>query len=139
MTRGPLLARLPSWNCLGKLRALRARTGQWQRWSLSWALVALATLVAFAVGWPGVWGIIVGGGFIGLSTFLYAAGLELVMRRGSPRLAIGILFVKLAAFLGLGWLVFSSGEYRPDPMGFALGVSCLPTAAVWEAVRTRKE
>lgn len=104
-----------------------------------WGLVAVAALVAFALGRPGVGGVLLGGGAIGLSTFLYAAGFKVVMRSGSPRLAIGILFVKLAAFLGLGWLVFSSGEYRPDPMGFALGVSCLPTAAVWEAVRTRKE
>lgn len=105
-----------------------------------WALVALAALVAFALGRPGTaWGIVVGGSAIGFSTFLYAAWFMVAVRRGSPRLAIGILFVKLAAFLGLGWLVFSSGEYRPDPMGFALGVSCLPTAAVWEAVRTRKE
>jgi hypothetical protein len=103
-----------------------------------WALVALAAAVALAIGRP-VYGILLGGGAIGLSTFLYAAGFAVVMRRGSPRLAIGILFVKLAAFLGLGWLVFSSREYRPDPMGFALGVSCLPTAAVWEAVRTRKK
>jgi hypothetical protein len=103
-----------------------------------WALVALAAAVAVVFGLP-AYGILLGGGAIGLSTFLYAAGFGVVMRRGSPRLAIGILFVKLAAFLGLGWLVFSSGEYRPDPMGFALGVSCLPTAALWEAVRTRKE
>lgn len=104
-----------------------------------WGLVVLSALVALVVGRPGVGGVLLGGGAIGLSTFLYAAGFKVVMRRGSPRLAIGILFVKLAAFLGLGWLVFSLGEYRPDPMGFALGVSCLPTAAVWEAVRTRKE
>lgn len=104
-----------------------------------WALVALAALVAAVAGRPGVGGVLLGGTAIGVSTFLHAAGFRVVMRRGSPRLAIGILFVKLAAFLGLGWLVFSSGEYRPDPMGFALGVSCLPAAAVWEAVGTRKE
>lgn len=104
-----------------------------------WALVALACLVALIAGAPGVWGVLVGGGAIGLSTWLYAAGFRVVLKRGSPRLAIGILFVKLAAFLGLGWIVFSSGEYRPDPIGFALGVSCLPTAAVWEAVATGKE
>jgi len=54
-------------------------------------------------------------------------------------LAIGILFVKLVAFLGLGWLVFAaSEELRPDPLGFAVGVSCMPVAAVWEAVRARR-
>jgi hypothetical protein len=55
-------------------------------------------------------------------------------------LAFGILFVKVALFLGLGWLVFEASEaYRPDPVGFALGVSCMPVAAVWEAVRVRKD
>lgn len=104
-----------------------------------WALVALAAFASYVVWRPAVYGVLLGGGAIGLSTFLYTVWFGIASRRGSPRLAIGVLFVKLAAFLGLGWLVFSSGEYRPDPMGFALGVSCLPTAAVWEAVRTRKE
>jgi hypothetical protein len=49
-----------------------------------------------------------------------------------------MLFVKLAAFLGLGWVLFASGvEHRPDPIGFALGLTCFPAAAVWEAMRAR--
>ena len=79
-----------------------------------------------------------GGAAIGLSLFLYAAVFTVVLRRASPRLAIGILFVKLVAFLGLGWLVLASEELRPDPLGFAVGVSCMPVAAVWEAVRARR-
>jgi hypothetical protein len=104
-----------------------------------WALVG--SLAALAAVWarPHLWGIVVGGAAIGLSLFLYAAGFTVVLRRASPRLAIGILFVKLVAFLGLGWLVFSaSEELRPDPLGFAVGVSCMPVAAVWEAVRARR-
>ncbi len=104
-----------------------------------WGLVAVTCLAVLASGRTGAGGVLVGGGAIGLSTYLYAAGFRLLLRGGSPRLAIGILFVKLAAFLGLGWLVFSAGDYRPDPTGFALGVSCLPAAAVWEAVVTGKK
>jgi hypothetical protein len=48
------------------------------------------------------------------------------------------LFAKLAAVLGLGWLAFASGRGRPDPLGFALGVTCFPAAVVWDAVRGRK-
>jgi hypothetical protein len=104
-----------------------------------WALVG--SLAALAAVWarPQLWGIVVGGTAIGLSLFLYAIGFGVVLRRGSRRLAIGILFVKLGAFLGLGWLVFSASEaLRPDPLGFAVGVSCMPVAAVWEAVRARR-
>lgn len=104
-----------------------------------WGLVIATSLMVAALGRQGAGGVLVGGGAIGLSTYLYAAGFRLLLRGGSPRLAIGILFVKLAAFLGLGWLVFSAGDYRPDPTGFALGVSCLPAAAVWEAVVTGKK
>jgi len=40
--------------------------------------------------------------------------------------------------VGLGWLAFTSRTVlRPDPIGFALGLTCFPLAAVWEAVRTR--
>jgi hypothetical protein len=50
-----------------------------------------------------------------------------------------MLFVKFLAFLGLGWLVFAASDaYRPDPLGFVVGVSCMPVAAVWEAIRAGK-
>ena len=79
-----------------------------------------------------------GGAMMGLSLALYAALFQLVVREGHRRLAIGLLFAKLAAFLGLGWLAFASGSVRPDPLGFAFGVTCCPAAVVWEAVRGRK-
>jgi hypothetical protein len=85
-----------------------------------------------------VGGVLLGGGALGLSVFLYAFGLRLVLKSRRPRLAIGVLFVKLSAFLGLGWLAFASGrDLRPDPIGFALGLTCFPVAAVWEALAMR--
>jgi len=103
-----------------------------------WALVTAAAGGFLAAGRPGVGGVVLGGAVIGLSVLLYAVGLRWVLRRGHPRLAIGLLSVKLLAFLGLGWLAFASGrEHRPDPIGFAVGITCFPAAAVWEAMRAR--
>ena len=104
-----------------------------------WGLVGLTAATAAIAGRPGVGGVLLGGGALGLSVFLYALGLRLVLRSGRPRLAIGVVFVKLAAFLGLGWLAFASGRaFQPDPIGFALGLSCFPAAAVWEAMAMRE-
>ncbi len=103
-----------------------------------WGLVAIVAVAAAASGRAGVGGILVGGGIIGLSVFLYSVGLRALVARAGPRLAIGLLFVKLLAFLGLGWWFFASGrEHRPDPIGFAVGLTCFPVAAVWEAMRVR--
>ena len=103
-----------------------------------WGLVVASAIAFAAAGRPGVGGVLIGGGAIGLSVLLYAGGLRVMLRRARPRLAIGLLSVKLLAFLGLGWFVFASGrEHRPDPIGFAMGISCFPAAAVWEAMRTR--
>ena len=67
-------------------------------------------------------GVVVGGAAIGLSTFLYATLFAAAVKGSSRRLAFAMLFVKLAAFLGLGWLVFVASEaYRPDPLGFVVG------------------
>jgi hypothetical protein len=111
------------------LRRLQAR---------HWALVALAAAAASATGRLGAGGILLGGGLIGLSVFLYSVGLRAVLGRAGPRLAIALLFAKLLAFLGLGWWAFASGrEHRPDPIGFAVGLTCFPVAAVWEAMRVR--
>jgi len=111
------------------LRGLQAR---------HWVLVGLATAAAAVAGWPGAGGVMAGGATIGVSMLIYAVGLRALLRRSSPSLAIGLLFAKLAAFLGLGWLLFTGGhEQRPDPIGFAVGLTCLPVAAVWEAMRTR--
>jgi len=102
-----------------------------------WLLVAGAAIVAGATGLVGAGGVLIGGTVIGLSLLLYAAALGALLRRRS-RLAIGLSFVKLAALLGLGWMVFVELPYRPDPIGFAVGVSCLPAAAVWEALHVRR-
>ena len=104
-----------------------------------WMLVLVMTAVALAVaGAPGAGGVLAGGAMIGISLALYAALFRLVVVGGRRRLAIGLVFAKLAAFLGLGWLAFASGSVRPDPLGFAFGVTCCPAAVVWEAVRGRK-
>lgn len=80
-----------------------------------------------------------GGGLIGLSVLLYASAIDLLVRRSRVRLAIGLLFVKLLVLLGLGWLGFAAGtDRRPDPVGFALGLTCFPVAAVWEALQRQK-
>jgi hypothetical protein len=104
-----------------------------------WLLVALATAVSAFREPSLVWGIVLGGAAIGLSMLLYAGLFLVAFRRRSGRLAFVMLSVKFAAFLGLGWLVFAASEaYRPDPIGFVVGVSCMPAAVVWEAVRARK-
>jgi hypothetical protein len=77
-----------------------------------------------------------GGVAIGLSVLLTSAGLRAALQ-GGARLAIGMLSVKLLLLLGLWWLAFAKGVGRPDPIGFALGVSCFPISAVWEALRVR--
>ncbi len=103
-----------------------------------WLFVGLTAGAAFAFDGPGPGGVILGGAMMGLSLAVYAALFRLVVAGGHRRLAIGLLFAKLGAFLGLGWLAFASGDVRPDPLGFAFGVTCCPAAVVWEAVRGRK-
>ena len=104
-----------------------------------WLLVGACACASLSFGHPGLGGVLLGGGAIGLSLLLYAAGLGPLVRRRCPRLAIGVLFVKLLTLVGLGWLAFTSRHVlRPDPIGFALGLTCFPVAAVWEAVRARQ-
>jgi hypothetical protein len=103
-----------------------------------WGLVGVATLLAALAGTPGAGGVLVGGMVIGLTVLAYAAAFNMLTDPKRRRLAIGVLFVKLAALLGLGWVVLGSGiEITPDPLGFAAGLTCLPVAAVWEAMRAR--
>jgi hypothetical protein len=102
-----------------------------------WSLVATAVFAAMLANRAFALGVLVGGGAIGLSVALYAVGLGFLVRKRRPCLAIGLLSVKLLALLGLGWLAFASGRHGPDPIGFAVGVSCFPAAAVWEAMRAR--
>jgi hypothetical protein len=103
-----------------------------------WMLVALTTGIAALAGTPGAGGVLLGGAMMGLSLGVYTGLFHVAVRGGRRRLAIGLLFGKLAAFLGLGWLAFASGSVRPDPLGFAFGVTCCPVAVVWEAARGRK-
>ena len=103
-----------------------------------WLLVLVAIVVAALLGRPGIGGIALGGAMMGLSLALYTAVVRTAVAGGHRRLAIGLLFAKLAAFLGLGWLAFASGSVRPDPLGFAFGITCCPVAVVWEAVRGGK-
>lgn len=105
---------------------------------LHWLLMALAATAAGVFGRPGLGGVLLGGGAMGIVVVAYEAAARAVLGSGRPSLAIGLLFVKLAAFLGLGWWALASGDaYRPDPLGFALGITCFPAAAVWEAMRGR--
>jgi hypothetical protein len=87
------------------------------------------------MGAPASVGVVLGGGVIGSSVLLYALGLGAVLRRGRLRLAIALLFVKLVLLLGVVWVVFGWARGRVDAAAFALGVSCFPAAAVWEAMR----
>jgi hypothetical protein len=105
-----------------------------------WLLVAIAAVAGFFRDRATLWGVVAGGAVIGLSTLVYVVVFRATVLQGRRRLAFGMLFVKFLAFLGLGWLVFAASEaYRPDPLGFMVGVTCMPVAAVWEAMRARKD
>ena len=105
-----------------------------------WLLVATAAVASIFRDRATLWGVLAGGAVIGLSTLVYAVVFRAAVLRGRRRLAFGMLFVKFLAFLGLGWLVFAASEaYRPDPLGFTVGVNCMPVAAVWEAIRARQD
>jgi hypothetical protein len=82
-------------------------------------------------------GIVVGAGFVSMSVWLYARLFDAAIRTGRRRLALGLTFVKLAAFLALGWVAMSWGAGSVHPLGFAIGVTCLPLAALWEAWRAK--
>ena len=101
-------------------------------------LVALVAGTTAAAGMPGSGSMLLGGIAIGLSTQLNAMGMRALIGKTGPRLAIGILSVKLLLLLGLGWLAFSSELRRPHPVGFALGVSCFPISALLEAFGARE-
>jgi hypothetical protein len=111
----------------------------WRFQARHWGLLVFAVAVAIAAGRPPPTSVLLGGAVIGLATMVYATAFRAALQRGRLRLALVLLFVKVAALFWLGWLVLTSRTWRPDPTGFALGVSCLPVAAVWEAVRARNE
>jgi hypothetical protein len=102
------------------------------------ALGAAAALLCWVTGWLGPGGVAGGAGAVLVSLWLYRRLFLAAIIQGRRRLAIGLSFVKLGALLILGWWAFSSPTWAPDPVGFAVGVSCLPAAALWEAYGTRK-
>ena len=101
------------------------------------ALGALAAVVCAALGRPGVWGVLFGVALVMSSLWTYAILFNAAVRTGDRRLALGLPFVKLAAFLALGWWVITRGAGAIDPLGVAVGITCLPVAAVWEALTTK--
>lgn len=100
------------------------------------------TIAASALWWglagDGAGGVVAGGLVVLGSVWLFARIFDAAIVRGRRRLAMALTFVKLAVLLGLGWVAFTVPEWTPDPLGFALGVSALPVAAVWEALTTRR-
>ena len=102
------------------------------------ALGAVAGAVCAALGGPGVWGVLFGVGLVISSLWSYTILFDAAIRKGNRRLALGLPFVKLAAFLALGWWAITRGAGAIDPLGVAVGVTCLPLAAVWEALATRE-
>ena len=100
-------------------------------------LVVAFAVVAWLVGRPGPGGVLVGGGFVALSVWSYRWLFTAVIATGHRRLALAITFVKVAALAGLGWWMLANDAVDLDPLGFALGVTSLPVAAVWEAIEVK--
>jgi len=100
-------------------------------------LCLLAAVPSWLAGWPGTRGLVVGAAVVLASLWLFERLFLAAIVQGRRRLAIGLSFVKLAALLTLGWMAFSAPEFDIDPLGFAVGVTCLPVAALWEALATR--
>jgi hypothetical protein len=106
-----------------------------QRKILGLGLVGIGA--AILIGRPGPWGVFLGASVVVASLWIYALLFDAVFRTGRRRLALGLTFVKLAAFLALGWWAMSRGVGTFDPLGFAVGVTCLPLAALWEAMQAK--
>jgi hypothetical protein len=102
------------------------------------ALGGAAALLCWTTGWLPAGGVAAGAAVVVISLWLYRQLFLAAIIQGRRRLAIGLSFVKLAGLLILGWWAFSGPAWAPDPVGFAVGVSCLPAAALWEAYATRK-
>ena len=100
-----------------------------------WCLVAFMAVAVDAIRGYGAGGVFLGGGLIGLLVTLYETLYRAVVQNVRRRLAIGLLFGKVAAFAGLSWLAFTSKNLSIDPLAFAIGVTCLPMAVVWGGVR----
>jgi hypothetical protein len=101
------------------------------------ALGAAAVAINLVTSRSRTWGILLGIGLVASSLWLYAVLFDVVVRRGRRRLALGLTFAKLALLLVLGWWVVVRGAGKIDPLGLAVGVTCLPLAALWEALTVR--
>lgn len=101
------------------------------------ALAAAAAAAYAALGGPGIWGVLFGAALVMTSLWTYAVLFEAAIRKGNRRLALGLPFAKLAALLALGWWVITRGAGVIDPLGVAVGVTCLPLAALWEALTSK--
>jgi hypothetical protein len=98
-------------------------------------LLAAAGLAVFRV--EAALGVLVGGAVIGGSVLLNTLTFHFAVRRPNARVAIGISSVKLLASLLLVWWVMTYVGWRPDPVGFAIGVASYPVAALWDALRAK--
>jgi hypothetical protein len=107
------------------------------QWKIA-ALALLATGAGTIGGRPQPAGVLLGAALVASSLWIYATVLEAVLRSGSRRLALGLTFVKLCGFLALGWWAMRRGAGAIDPLGVAAGITCLPLAAVWEALQARR-
>lgn len=100
-----------------------------------WGCVVLAALVSLLAGRDVALSVVLGGAAISGAALLYTWIFQLALRKQSTRLAILLLFVKLAGFLGLGWWILVNGRGHLQPIGFAIGVTAFPVAAVRAALR----
>lgn len=108
---------------------------------VQWKIAALALLAMGAgslLGKPQPTAVVLGAALVASSVWIYAAVLDAVLRSGSRRLALSLTFVKLCGFLTLGWWAMRLGAGAIDPLGVAAGITCLPLAAVWEALDVRR-
>ena len=108
---------------------------------VQWKIAALALLLmgtGAVLGRPQPTGVLFGAALVASSLWIYAVVLDALLRRGDRRLALGLTFVKLCSFLALGWWAMRWGAGAIDPLGVAAGITCLPLAALWEALEARR-
>jgi len=99
------------------------------------ALLAAASFVLHALGWP-LKGALLGGGLIGFSFVTFWVVARSIVEPGRKLLAIVLGSLKVLLFLALSAAVLG-GKLVADGEGFALGVSCFVVAVVVVALATR--
>jgi hypothetical protein len=107
------------------------------QWKIA-ALALLATAAGSILGKPQPTAVVLGAALVASSVWIYAIVLDAVLLSGARRLALGLTFVKLCGFLALSWWAMRLGAGAVDPLGVAAGITCLPLAAVWEALEARR-